>query len=135
MPSRRRTFLSIGLRQANQNLVRHSSPDPPRASDRTSVAGSRLWLPRQFRTVTAVTINEYYEHTETVRELLAESGREDLARELLVAERTASTSGEAINNIGVTLRRMLHEPFVESLRTSIQALLDEGSQIWSGGHG
>jgi hypothetical protein len=54
--------------------------------------------------------------------------------ELLSAERSASTSGEALSNTGVVLMRLLDstEPDLGRFRDEAQAIYDEGNRLWRG---
>lgn len=78
-------------------------------------------------------INDYYDHTEALRDRLAERGLDSWSRELLIAERTASMSGEAINNIGIVLRQLREVELDSETKTAVERLLDEGDRIWKGG--
>ncbi len=77
-------------------------------------------------------MNEYYDSLENLRDLLVDRGLPDLARELLTAERSASTSGEAINNTGVVLRRILESTDVTetALRAELTHTLTLGQSLW-----
>ena len=77
----------------------------------------------------------FYQRLADVRGRLSALGHEELADKLLRAERSASTSGEALANTGVVLRSILDGDVIDDteLRDQLQALYDEGGRIWSGG--
>jgi hypothetical protein len=56
------------------------------------------------------------------------------AADLLHAERSATTSGEALSNTGVVLKNVLDGDRVDgTLRAQVQAVCDEGARIWADG--
>ena len=77
-------------------------------------------------------MNDYYNRLEHLRDLLDDQGWPELARELLIAERSASTSGEAINNTGVLLRQILDSTEVTdtALRAELTQTLTLGRSLW-----
>jgi hypothetical protein len=77
----------------------------------------------------------YYQQLADVRMRLSALGHAQLADKLLRAERSASTSGEALDNTGVVLRSILDGDVFDDteLRNQLQALYDEGDRIWGGG--
>ncbi len=76
----------------------------------------------------------YYSHLEHLRGRLVAAGQDKWAMELLAAERSASTSGEALSNTGVVLRRLLDsdEPNLGDFRDEVASIEAEGHAIWDG---
>jgi hypothetical protein len=74
----------------------------------------------------------FYDQLERLRDSLAHGGLDGWARELLAAERSASTSGEAIDNTSVVLRKLLasDELSDNELREEVKAALGEGTRLW-----
>lgn len=77
-------------------------------------------------------MNEYYERLDRLREMLEDRGFAARARELLIAERSASTSGEAISVTGVLLRQILESTDVAEtdLRAELTEVLELGQLLW-----
>ena len=75
----------------------------------------------------------FYEKTEALRALLADLGHQDLARELLDAERSGSTGGEIVGQIGSALRRFLERSLAPGIEAEIRTLLKESDRLWNGG--
>ena len=78
-------------------------------------------------------VEDYYAHLEHLRGRLVGAGQDHWAVELLSAERSASTSGEALASTAVVLRRLLSadEPELEEFRQEVQSIYDEGGAIWN----
>jgi hypothetical protein len=76
----------------------------------------------------------YYSRLEHLRGRLLAVGQDKWAVELLAAERSASTSGEALSNTGVVLRRLLDsdEPNLSDVRDEAASIEEEGHAIWEG---
>ena len=72
----------------------------------------------------------YYEQTALLRDRFRDRGYEQWAEDLLAAERSAFTSGEAITNIELALNRIRKETMPDELRTAIDAVIAEGDRIW-----
>jgi hypothetical protein len=68
-----------------------------------------------------------------LRDSLAAEGLDPWSRELLTAERSASTSGEVLDNVSVVLRRLSesNELQGDELRKEVREALEEGSRIWN----
>ena len=79
-------------------------------------------------------MQNYYARLEGLRERLVATGHGHWAIELLNAERAASTSGEALSNTGVVLKRLLDstDSYVSDFRNEAQSIYDEGGAIWDG---
>ena len=79
----------------------------------------------------------FYDRLERLRDMLAEAGLATWSRELLVAERSASTSGEAISNTSVVLRKLRDSDAISNLelREEVEGILDQGRQIWNRSQG
>lgn len=82
-------------------------------------------------------MNEYYDRLERLRDMLASAGAPALARDLLDAERSASTSGEALSVTGAVLQRALETIDVTDpdLRTELIDVLALGRSLWDGANG
>lgn len=82
-------------------------------------------------------MNEYYDRLERLRDMLAPAGAPALARDLLDAERSASTSGEALSVTGAVLQRALETIDVTDpdLRTELIDVLALGRSLWDGANG
>lgn len=80
-------------------------------------------------------MNAYYQRLADIRVGLLANGKDQLALELLKAERAASTSGEALARTGVVLRRILDQKLVDdpALMKRLQSADDEGTRLWQGG--
>lgn len=74
----------------------------------------------------------YYERTALLRDRLRETGYDEWADELVSAERSAFTSGEALSNVTFALNRFRKEPMPDVLRYEIEVLIEEGERIWYG---
>jgi len=68
-----------------------------------------------------------YSHLEHLRGRLLAGGHDKCAIELLAAERSSSTSGEALSNTGVVLRRLL-----DSDEPSLSDFRDEAASVDAG---
>jgi hypothetical protein len=79
-------------------------------------------------------MNAYYGRLQDLRARLIAGDREDWARELLQAERSAGTAGEALSNTGMVLRRFLNEQTSDRLRLrdEAQSIYDENVALWDG---
>lgn len=75
---------------------------------------------------------DFYARLERLRDDLATAGLDAWSRALLTAERSASTSGEAISNTSEVLRQLdaSSEPLDDHLRTEVRDTLAEASRIW-----
>jgi hypothetical protein len=75
----------------------------------------------------------FYDRLEKLRDALTAAGLESWGGDLLAAERSASTSGEAIDSVGVVLRRLDASSDLqdEDLREKVRSVLAEGSRIWN----
>ena len=75
----------------------------------------------------------YYDRLERLRNALAAVGLDAWSGELLGAERSASTSGEAISNVSVVLGRLEESGELpdDNLRNEVRAIQVEGSRIWN----
>ena len=80
-------------------------------------------------------MNHYYVLVETARELLTFSGHDTVSQEVLDAQRSAATSGEAIEAVGVVLKRALLLDLDTRTREAVQQVLDEGSRLRAGANG
>jgi hypothetical protein len=80
-------------------------------------------------------VDDYYDLVGRARDLLAADGLEAASREVLEAERSAATFGEAISDIGVVLRHLLSLDLSEETRAAVLAALDEGSRVWNEANG
>ena len=78
---------------------------------------------------------DFYDRLAALRDALAAVGLDAWSSELLGAERSASTSGEAIDNVSVVLRRLEESNELPDgeLRDEVSAIRDEGSRIWHSG--
>lgn len=78
-------------------------------------------------------MKSYYGGLEHLRRRLVNAGLEAWATELLLAERSASTSGEALSNTSVVLRRLIDsiETQVGGLVEEARSLDEEGQAIWN----
>lgn len=81
------------------SLVKHRESNEPWWRHRGRHMAAELH-PREF------VITALYERLERLRDRLLDMGQGDWARDLLVAERSATTSGEAISNVTVVLRKL-----------------------------
>ena len=79
-------------------------------------------------------MNVYYKRLEKLRAHLAATEQHGWADRLLSAERSATTSGEALSNTGVVLKALLESHVADQLglRREIQGIYDEGAAIWEG---
>lgn len=79
-------------------------------------------------------MNSYYERLEHLRARLSAAGLDSWATELLSAERSASTSGEALSNTGVVLGRLIgsEDAHVREFQDEARSLDQEGQAIWNG---
>jgi hypothetical protein len=78
------------------------------------------------------TIWEYYDRTSALRETLIVNGHRDLSQQLLAAERGAGTGGEALNDVGVVLRRLAGVDLPPSVRDEVEAVMALGDSLWNG---
>jgi len=76
---------------------------------------------------------DFYDRLQRLRTALAAVGLDAWSGELLGAERSASTSGEALSNVSVVLRRLEESGELpdEELRNEVTAIQAEGSRIWN----
>lgn len=76
-------------------------------------------------------MNAYYAGLADLRNRLIAFGAEVWASKLLSAERSASTSGEAISSIAPILNELLGSgSFPVDIRNTARNLLDEGRDMW-----
>jgi hypothetical protein len=77
-------------------------------------------------------MNAHYQRLASIRSQLSEVGYEDLADDLLQAERGATTSGEALDLTSQVLRKILDRgiPWDRALAEDVQAAHDEGRRLW-----
>lgn len=77
----------------------------------------------------------FYDRLERLRDSLVAAGLDLWSRELLDAERSASTSGEVLDNVSVVLRKLQasNDMQDDELREEVRAALAEGSRIWNSG--
>ena len=75
----------------------------------------------------------FYDRLERLRNALTAVGLDPWSAELLGAERSASTSGEAISSVSVVLQRLeeSNELPDDELRNEVKAIQAEGSRIWN----
>ncbi len=74
----------------------------------------------------------YYEALAELRARLLIAGEEGWALNLLSAERSATTSGEVISNVGVLLEKLLKSDVPDrlGLRSQVFAVLKQGEEAW-----
>jgi hypothetical protein len=77
-------------------------------------------------------VNDYYERLGHLRDALNQRGTPELARALLITERSASTSGDVISATGVLLRqiRAATAPTETALRADLDDALALGQALW-----
>jgi len=80
-------------------------------------------------------MNSYYSRLESLRARLIAAGYKRWATELLVAETSATTSGEALSNTATVLKRLLvsSQFDVMGLRQDVELTYTEGDQMWNRG--
>ena len=78
-------------------------------------------------------MNQYYARLEQLRARLVAAGNDAWAMKLLNAERSASTSGEALSNIAVVLKELLAaaETMSSAIRSEAQSIYADGDRIWN----
>jgi hypothetical protein len=77
-------------------------------------------------------MNVYFARLEQLRGRLVAAGHDDWAMKLLSAERSASTSGEALSNTGVVLKELLAATEMSSaIRSEVQSIYADGDRIWN----
>jgi hypothetical protein len=59
-------------------------------------------------------------------------GHLELSQQLLAAKRSATTSGEALNDTGVLLRHLADVDLAPSVRGEVEALMALGDSLWNG---
>jgi len=80
-------------------------------------------------------MERFYDLVERARDLLAADGLDAVSRDIWEAERSATTSGEAISDIGVALKRALSLDLPEGTRLAVLAALSEGDRLWNEANG
>lgn len=77
---------------------------------------------------------DYYARLEDLRGRLLAAGQDNWAMELLSAERSAGTSGEALSETRMVLKRLIDstEPDVADFRDEAQAIYHEAHRLWYG---
>jgi len=77
-------------------------------------------------------VDAFYERLQSLRDALAAVGLNTWSEELLTAERSASTSGEAIDNVSLVLRRLeKSNELQDELRNEVSAIQAEGKRLWN----
>ena len=76
----------------------------------------------------------FYDRLERLRHRLTDVGQANRAEELLVAERSASTSGEALSNVTVVLERLRGSPELgdAELQADIGRVIADAELLWKG---
>lgn len=87
---------------------------------------------RCVRHISLHPVDRYYEMITGVRAALIAAGQEQWASRLLRAERGASTAGEAISRIGLTLEELAGSDVPEALgiRDNVDAAVEYGRELW-----
>jgi hypothetical protein len=80
------------------------------------------------------TIWNYYQLLEQLRDALNQAGLRHWAEELLTAERSASTGGEALSDTGVVLGKLVESGELGGTKLSDQVadIQVVGRQLWEG---
>jgi hypothetical protein len=78
-------------------------------------------------------VDAFYDRLQSLRDALAAIGLDTWSEQLLTAERSASTSGEAIDNVSLVLRRLeeSNELRDDELRQEVRAIQAEGKRLWN----
>jgi hypothetical protein len=74
----------------------------------------------------------YYDGLDQLVDALRANGRPDLANELVFAKVSGATSGEALSNTGVELRKIARERLDSGLAERVTRLQGECSALWRG---
>jgi hypothetical protein len=107
------------------------SRERPHVWAQISAAVSRSWHGPGPSSVDDINM---YDELEKLRDELIGTGFEAWAAELLSAERSASTAGEAISNIAPILRRLVStEGLQQPIQARVQAILGLMDEAWESG--